>query len=216
MVFCRKKISRIVLSDFFRDINLIAMFITIYGVNNIGKSTQVSSLVENLNKAGIETQSVKYPVYDVEPTGPRIDYYLRDPQAPKISAEELQMWYTLNRFQVQPILEEGLKKGVTVVAEDYIGTGIAWGITHGADKEWLQSINRYLKKEDLAILLDGDQFQTEREEQHINEASDELIDKCRQVHLELVEEYGWKIVNANRDKDAIAKEIFEIVKAAGI
>ncbi len=187
------------------------MLVTIYGVNNIGKSTQAKMLVENLKKEGRKIAFLKYPIYDAEPTGPMIDYYLRDPQAPKISAEELQMWYALNRFQMQPELQKKLDSGITVVAEDYTGTGIAWGITHGADKKWIEQVNKYLIKEDLAILLDGEQFQTEREDQHINEASDERIAKCRQIHLDLAKEYGWKIVKASGEKKEIAKEILEIV-----
>ena len=187
------------------------MLVTIYGVNNIGKSTQAKMLVENLKKEGRKIAFLKYPIYDAEPTGPMIDYYLRDPQAPKISAEELQMWYALNRFQMEPELQKKLDSGITVVAEDYTGTGIAWGITHGADKKWIEQVNKYLIKEDLAILLDGEQFQTEREDQHINEASDERIAKCRQIHLDLAKEYGWKIVKASGEKKEIAKEILEIV-----
>ena len=187
------------------------MFITVYGVNNIGKSTQVKMLVENLKKSGQKVAFLKYPVYDAEPTGPMIDYYLRDPQAPQISAEELQMWYALNRFQMQTKLKKKLDSGMTVIAEDYTGTGIAWGITHGADKDWLEQVNKHLIKEDLAILLDGEQFQTEREDQHINEANDERIAKCRQIHLDLAAEYEWKIVKANGERESIAKEILEVV-----
>lgn len=173
-------------------------------------------LAENLKKQGKETEVLKYPVYDIEPTGPQIDRFLRDPNAPKITAEELQMWYALNRFQAQPELQKKLEQGITVIAEDYTGTGIAWGITHGADKAWVEAVNKYLLKEDLAILLDGEQFQTERETQHINEAHDERIAKCRQIHLDLAKQYGWKVVNANGEKEKIAEEILGIVKRHGL
>jgi thymidylate kinase len=187
------------------------MFIAVYGINNIGKSTQVKLLVDFLNSSGKKSEAIKYPVYDQEPTGPRINYLLRDAKAPKVSAEELQLWYTLNRFQAQPELQKKLADGITVVAEDYIGTGIAWGMTHGADKQWLVDMNKHLFPADMSILLDGDQFQSGRETQHLNEAHDELIAKCRQIHLELAKEYGWKVVNANGTIEEISKTIQEIV-----
>ncbi len=190
------------------------MFITIYGVNNIGKSTQVKRLVSRLQESGTSALAMKYPVYESKPTGPMIDFFLRDPKAPNVSAQELQMWYALNRFQVEPELKKNLSQGVTVVAEDYTGTGIAWGITHGADKNWVVSLNSPLLREDLSILLDGLPFGTNREKQHINEADDARIQKCRKVHLELAKEFGWAVVDAGQAEDRVAEEIWNIVQSA--
>ena len=111
-------------------------FITIYGINNIGKSTQARMLVDRLNKEGCKTEYWKYPVYDLKPTGPFINSVLRSKKQ-KISEEEMQIWYVLNRFQKQPELEKKLDERISIVAEDYIGTGIAWGYAKGADLEWL-------------------------------------------------------------------------------
>ncbi len=45
------------------------MLITLYGVNNIGKSTQARFLVERLQAEGHRVEYLKYPIYDLEPTG---------------------------------------------------------------------------------------------------------------------------------------------------
>ncbi len=190
------------------------MFITLYGINNIGKSTQVELLVEKLKEKGHQVESIKYPIYNLEPTGPYIDFLLRDPSAPKIAEEELQMWYTLNRYQFNKRIKEKLKKGVTIVAEDYVGTGLAWGISKGAELPWLETLNQYLIPEDIAILMDGERFLEGKEEGHLHEDNAKLVEKCRQSHLQLAEKYGWKTVNANQSKEKVAENIWEIIKEA--
>lgn len=46
--------------------------ITLYGVNNIGKSTHASKLVEHLKQAGNVAVNLKYHIYDLEPTEPKL------------------------------------------------------------------------------------------------------------------------------------------------
>ena len=108
-------------------------FIVLYGINNLGKSTQAQALVESLNKAGLPAKYLKYPIYDLKPTGPKINEILRNTDKQPISEEEFQALYTKNRFDFQPQLCKMLAEGVTVIAEDYIGTGLAWGWSKGVD-----------------------------------------------------------------------------------
>ena len=63
------------------------MFITLYGINNIGKSTQALRLVERLKAEGFDAVYVKFPVYDVEPTGVYLNQFLRSGGAQEISEE---------------------------------------------------------------------------------------------------------------------------------
>ncbi|OGJ46289.1 hypothetical protein A3J23_02275 [Candidatus Peregrinibacteria bacterium RIFCSPLOWO2_02_FULL_48_14] len=188
------------------------MFITLYGINNIGKSTQALRLVERLKAEGFDAVYVKFPVYDVEPTGVYLNQFLRSGEAQNISEEELQMWFAMNRFQFEPTLREWLKDGKVVVAEDYTGTGIAWGMVKGASKEWLESLNRPLIKEDLAVLLDGERFVHATEEGHIHETNEEFMKLARQIHLELGEAYGWVKIPVQPTKDETEALVWEVVK----
>ena len=188
------------------------MFITLYGINNIGKSTQALRLVERLKAEGFDAVYVKFPVYDVEPTGVYLNQFLRSGEAQNISEEELQMWFAMNRFQFEPTLREWLKDGKVVVAEDYTGTGIAWGMVKGASMEWLESLNRPLIKEDLAILLDGERFVHATEEGHLHETNEEFMKLARQVHLELGERYGWVKIPVQPTKDETEALVWEVVK----
>src|SRR5436190_17167412 len=115
-------------------------FIAIYGVNNIGKSTQAKRLVRKLVAEGKKAVYLKYPVYDLEPSGVMINEYLRGGNPYDLSPREIQLVYALNRTQKEPDIEKWLSGGTTVVAEDYTGTGVAWGIGTGLDPAFAKRI----------------------------------------------------------------------------
>lgn len=187
-------------------------FITIYGINNIGKSTQAKLLVERLTKEGYKAKYVKYPVYDLAPTGPFLNKVLRGDGEQKIPEDELQLWFILNRYQFEPQIKEWLKEGYIVVAEDYIGTGIAWGTAKGLDKNWLKNANKYLLKEDFSIMLEGKRDLRAQEKNHVHEQNDLLVEKCTRVHEELAEEFGWKKVRVQEKIEDTAEDMWEAIR----
>jgi thymidylate kinase len=185
-------------------------FITLYGINNLGKTTQAKLLVRRLEENGHPAELLKYPVYDIKPSGPFLDSVLRRGQKVN-SPREMELWFAVNRQQAAPVLEEKLKSNI-VVSEDYIGTGIAWGMAYGAELEWMETINSYLRVEDAAVLLDGERFTEAVEETHINETNSKLINKCRQAHLELAKRYNWSVVEANDSIETVHENIWQVVK----
>ena len=247
-----KKVSRPEAFSIKMNPSMTGKFIAVYGINNIGKSTQTSLLVQKLVRAGIPVEYVKYPIYNLDPTGKMLNEILRgkekhsvqsiieffegtkvrrpnskrkpaiafrrQPIASKkeirqhVTEEELQMWYSLNRYQFDPQIRKKLAGGTTIVAEDYTGTGLAWGAAKGADTDWLVSVNKFLQKPDLEILIDGERFLAGKEKVHLHESSDRLIAKARTSFLKLAKKNSWKIVNANREIDTVAEEIWKVVE----
>lgn len=187
-------------------------FIVFYGTNNLGKTSQVKILLKKLNELGIKAEYLKYPLYQLEPSGSMIDSYLRKNNPFNLSAREAQLLYLINRAHYQETLKNKLKNGIYIIAEDYIGTGIAWGLGAGVDLEFLEKINSFLIKEDLAILFDGERFEEAIEKNHKHETNNELMKKVRQIHLDLGEKYNWKKINANLKIKEVAKLIFSEVK----
>lgn len=189
--------------------------ITLYGINGIGKTTQTELLVKFLESQGKRASRLKYPVYDLEPEGPFIYKYLRDEdfrKAHPLSTEELQQKYADNRAQYEAVLKSRLAEGEWIIAEDYTGTGIAWGLTWGADLEYLEKINRDLYQPDLNILMHGERFDTAIEAGHRNETRGERVRICKNFHLLLSGRYQWKSVSANQSVEQVAKDIAQIVK----
>lgn len=187
------------------------MFITLYGINNIGKSTQALRLVKGLKQKGYDAVYVKYPVYEVSPSGNYLNHILREKGDQVLREEELQIWFTLNRYQFEPTLKGWLEEGKIVVAEDYIGTGIAWGSVKGASLEWLEMLNEGLLKEDLALLLEGKRYKHAKEKGHIHEMNDALVEDCRLAFRNLANRYGWKTLTMPESKEATEEAIWKIV-----
>ena len=187
--------------------------IVIYGTNNLGKSTQAKLLIERLKKQGFDVEYLKYPIYDLKPTGPKLNEILRSGKPQEMSEIELQEIYAQNRRDFQPTLQKMLSQRKIVLAECYIGTGIAWGLTKGADLAILESQNKNLTKEDIAILLDGKPFTQAKEVNHLHETKDDLMKKCRQNFLFLAKRYGYNIIDANQAIDDISKQIWQHVSS---
>ena len=187
--------------------------IVLYGINNLGKSTQAKLLVDRLQESGRSTTYLKYPIYELAPSGPLLNQYLRAGNPLNLSPREAQIIYALNRFQYQPELEAKLAEGEWVIAEDYTGTGLAWGWGAGVKLEFLEAINQGLRLPDLALWLDGERFMTGVEAQHKHETNNDLMAKVRDCHAQLAERYGWPKFDANQPIDTLSDQLWQAVQA---
>lgn len=177
-------------------------FVVIYGMNNIGKSTLTEGVIQSLRDRGIPVKYLKYPIYDLKPTGPRINAYLREGNPENLTALEAQGQYAQNRRDFEPTLDGCLDKGEWIVAEDYTGTGLSWGVTYGVSLAALEEMNQGLKEPDLALLLDGERFTTGIEENHKHEGSGKW-ELGRRVHQQMAKRYDWVIIKANQTREKV-------------
>lgn len=188
-------------------------FIVLYGINNLGKTTQAKLLVASLNKDGHMAEYLKYPIYDLEPSGPILNNYLRGGNIYNLSGQDAQFIYALNRMQYEKELLKKLKRGINIVAEDYTGTGIAWGIGAGVDEKFLTNINAHLVKEDLGMLFDGERYMDSIEKGHKHESDNALMKKVRDVHLYLAKKYKWQKIDANLPIEEIREIVWDKVRS---
>jgi len=188
------------------------LFIVIYGINNLGKSTQAEMLVDSLTKAGLTAEYIKYPIYDLKPTGPKINEILRGGHKQMISEIKFQTLYAQNRLDFQAQLCKKISDGINIVAEDYVGTGLAWGWSKGANLDELIKINRGLLVPDVAILLDGERFLQAQEKMHQHESNQALMTDSRKKHLKLAARFGWQVINANQEPKDVQQEILAVIE----
>ena len=185
--------------------------IVIYGINNIGKTTQAALLAGYLAKKGLDVKQIKYPDYSLEPTGPKLYSLLRAGKQ-ELSEKELQSLFIENLKALMPRVQQLLDSGVCIIFEDYSATTVAWGSAKGLDEESLRKQTSFAIQEDIAILLDGERFISSKEEKHIHEYDEVLMQKVRNRFLDLANEYGWRIINANQTREKVHKQIVEEVE----
>jgi thymidylate kinase len=186
-------------------------FIVIYGINNIGKTTQAKITQKKLKNKNIKSEYIKYPVYNSEPAGKLINQYLRQKNPYNFTPREAQLLHYIDRINFQPKLVEKLNSGINIIAEEYFGTALAWGIASGVEEKLLKYLYSFLYPEDIAILLDGAPFEESKEKNHINEQNQELTRKTIKQYEKIAEEYSWKTIDANQGIEKVSQEIEEII-----
>ena len=181
------------------------------GVTNLGKTTQQELLMKRLSDEGYTVAYLKYPRYDLEPTGPRINAYMRKGNPEGMTPEEFHKLQIRNKKDFEPELERLLAEHDIVLAEMYTGTGITYAMGDGLDKDWIIGEYAPLRAADVSVLLDGERFLASREAGHIFEDDDAKTELVRQAHLELAQDFGWQVVNANGTKEEVHEAIYKIV-----
>ncbi len=138
---------------------------------------------------------------------------------------ELQKLFTQNRHDYENELQNMLDNGITVIAEDYVGTGIAWGMTRGIAFEKLAEMNKGLLEPDIAIMLIAENRFTQSIEQkakHRNETDELAWQKNKEIYKKLAKKFNWHVINIDKHDtptkavmyktpEAIQKEIQDIL-----
>jgi len=186
--------------------------IVLYGINNLGKSTQARLLVQKLQAAGKPAEYLKYALYNIHPSGVLINQYLRINNPYKFSAREFQLLQVLNRTQFDRELRAKLTAGTWIVAEDYIGTGIAWGMGSGVGRHLLEYLNSHLYPEDLAFFFQGQRFMEGKENNHTHEDNDLLMQRVAHCHEILALEKDWIPIQANDTIENISNYLWTKVQ----
>lgn len=186
-------------------------FIVVYGANNLGKTTLATSVATWLNEKKVPVVHFKFPIYDLPPTGPRINAYLRQGNPEGFTMEAVQNVYARNRGDFLPIMTNIRRWGIGIIAEDYKHTSIAWGVTGGVPLQRMIDINHNVPDPEFAILLDGERFTNGIEVGHAHESGSMSWDKNRRIHLELAQTNNWPIVAANQTQEKVLSDTKEIV-----
>src|SRR5258706_9361795 len=104
------------------------IFIVLYGPSGVGKTKQLELLGEKLTHERIQHKRILYPMLDFGESGKKLKKILWRKER-NLPEEEMQKLFTENRMEFEPTLNSWLNSGITVLAEDYVGTGIIWGLT---------------------------------------------------------------------------------------
>lgn len=146
------------LNSLFSDIltmpNDKGKFIVIDGIDGCGKSTQVNAIAHYLKEKNI-------PYYTTaEPSIGKYGLLFRENLKNKnVNAIEDALIIALDRYKhcMNEIIPK-INQGITVICDRYIDSSIAYqtvqGKEEGISEGWVKTLNRYIIKPDLVIILD--------------------------------------------------------------
>lgn len=132
------------------------------GGDGVGKATQSKLLVENIKAAGKDAVLYSFPRYETD-VGRAIRRHLvgetklvelkrEYPQAPEDDLM-FQCLMLADKYDVEPEIEDHLRRGVFVVSDRWKSSSLAYGGADGLPPEWLGRIHERLTTPALTILL---------------------------------------------------------------
>ncbi len=200
-------------------------FIVFEGLDGSGKSTHISMLAKRLKAEGIPVWCTAEPTSTV--TGGIIREALSG-DAPR-TTEELAALFFADRVAHNTHPAQGIRKhladGEIVLCDRYYYSSLAYQ-GPGTDPDWVFSLNcrcPYIRKPDLCIFLDVDyrrckeRLDRGRDRLEIYERDPAFLEQTRaqffKVFERLADSDTIRIVDADREKDVVAAEIYETVRA---
>jgi dTMP kinase len=187
------------------------LLVVFEGLDQSGKQTQAERLFERLTGAGRTVRLLSFPSYTTA-LGAEIGKALHGER--DYGPDTMQLLFVANRFEWKPEIERELARGTVIVCDRYIASSIAYGEAFGLDAAWLAEIQRYLPPPDLTVLLDADPSmsatrKTANRDKYERDLA--LLSRVRDSYLRQAAAPGWLRLDANRDRDAIAGDVFAAV-----
>jgi len=187
------------------------LLVVFEGLDQSGKQTQAERLRDRLVAAGRTVRLLSFPSYETH-IGGEIGVALKGER--DYAADTMQLLYVANRFEWKPEIERELAKGTVVVCDRYLASSVAYGEAFGLDGAWLSEIQRYLPQPDLTVLLDIEpQVSASRKtaDRDKYERDLALLARVRESYLRQASSPGWLRLDAGRDRDAVAAEVYSAV-----
>lgn len=186
-------------------------FICLEGLDGSGKSTQARFLAERLRK----THKV---VLTVEPSYGRIGTFIRNSYLygeKRLSSVVEALLFAADRVDhVQNEIIPALEAGKVVVSDRYVYSSLAYQGAAGLGLEWIEKINVYAIRPDLALFLDVELETVMLRLKPMKSVMENLETqkKVRSFYLDLAKTGLLKRVDGNKAKSEIAEEIFSVVQ----
>ncbi len=188
------------------------MLIVIEGSDKAGKATQTQLLKEDLEMQGMSVGTLAFPVYTTR-IGKEIKAFLSGER--EYQGQIKHMLLSANRWEKKVEIERMLKEKNHVILNRYYQSNLVYGLASSLRLEWLFSLDEGLPKEDIVIVLDVVAEVSKRriaQRGDIFEMDDIMMQGVSTLYRELAVRYGWILVNGDRGREDIHKEIMRIVE----
>ena len=202
-----------------------AKLITFEGGEGAGKSTQLSCLAKNLEKSGYRVVGLREPGGTT--LGEQLRAVLKNPATKSVEPETEALLFTACRAQlVKEVIKPALEAGTFVLCDRFIDSTVAYQAGgRGLNREQIDAANRLAcgtLRPDLTILLDLDpdcglsraSVRDHGQADRFELLGKEFHRKVRATYRQLAadEPARFLVVDANRDPNVIAEEIWNEVR----
>lgn len=187
------------------------MLIVIEGSDKAGKSTQTQMLSEGLRKDGLMIATMSFPDYSTN-VGKEIKAFLHGEKEYPIEVRH--MLLSANRWEKKAEIEKMLKENDAVILNRYYQSNLVYGVASGLRLEWLQSLDAGLPKEDVVVVLDVNpevSINRMQSKGDVFEMDDDMMGKASKLYREFASKYGWILINGDRNKEDVHKEMMQII-----
>ena len=189
------------------------LLIAFEGLDQSGKQTQAGLLQDRLTRGGRRVRLLSFPDYTT-PIGSELGRALRGEH--EYSADVMQLLYVANRYEWKQEIERDRTAGKILVCDRYLASSVAYGEAHGLDGAWLTDIQKHLPQPDLTILLDIPPAVSARRKTADRDKYERdlaLLARVRESYLRQAEQGAWRRLDADRDRAAVAEDVFNAVAA---
>ncbi len=186
-------------------------FICIEGVDGCGKTTQAKILVRNLRRRGFDA------VYTTEPSVGQVGKLIRRfvlARQKRVSTALEALLFAADRVdhgyeEVKPLL----KLGKIVVCDRYVYSSLAYQGAAGLDLGWIDRINEFALKPNLALFLDvaPEMVMGRLKKKKSVMETVQNLKKVRAVYLKLVQEQRLIALDGNQSVEEVSKSVLKTV-----
>jgi dTMP kinase len=190
------------------------LLIAFEGLDQSGKQTQAERLRDRLVEAGRMVRLLSFPAYDTS-IGAEIGRALQGDR--DYGPDVMQLLYIANRYEWKPQIEFELGRGTVLICDRYLASSIAYGEAQGLDPAWLTGMQTYLPQPDVTFLLDIDPDVSARRKTADRDKYERdlaLLGRVRSSYIrQSATAAGWSKLDASRDREAVAADVWKIVAA---
>jgi dTMP kinase len=181
------------------------------GLDQSGKQTQAELLRDRLRGQGRKARLVSFPDYGTS-IGEEIARALSNER--DYGPDVMQLLYVANRYEKKPDLQRWLDGGLTLVADRYTASSVAYGEAFGLDPVWLTEMQKFLPPASLTILLDiapDTAVKRKSVDRDRYERDLAMQARVRDSYQRQAQLQGWIVHDGARPKEAIAADVVSAV-----
>src|SRR5690554_3655627 len=195
-----------------------ALFITIEGIEGVGKSTNIAFIADWLRQRGVNVRLTREP--GGTPMAEEVrELLLRKREEPVCEDAELLLMFAARAQHLRQCILPALQEGNWVISDRFTDATYAYqGGGRGLDMERIQQLESFVQSgfaPDLTIILDAPaavkmgrvvrRGQTDRFEQE----KQEFFERVRAVYLERAQQapQRYLVIDASRDLEAVQAEL---------